>query len=253
MVVNQAMARELWSGRDPMGECVRIGRATAPCVTVIGIVENTHRDGLIEESDGPAPMYFVPGTQSTSREFALPTMAIVRGADRRTMTALAGALLADLRRTLPEGVYASVTPISDTPRFRRQLRPWVLGSTLFTAFGVLALVVAGVGTYSALAYSVSRRTREMGIRLALGAPPLNLLRLAVAEGLLPVGIGIGIGVIVAFLASPVIASLLYRTSPSDPVVVGLAAAVLIVTAAVGCVVPARRATRVDPVKVLRSE
>ena len=252
MVINQAMAQGLWPGQDALGQCVRIGSAAAPCVSVVGIVENMHRDGLIEQSDEPAPMYFMPNAQSTG-EFGAARTAIVRAAERRGVTQLAEALLADLRQSLPNGVYASVTPMVDTPRFKRELRPWVLGSTLFSAFGVLALVVAGVGTYSALAYSVSRRTREMGIRLALGAPPITLLRLVIADGMLPVVIGIGLGLTAANLASPVIAALLYETSPSDPIVIGVAVAVLAATAAFGILVPAHRATRVDPITVLRAE
>jgi predicted permease len=252
MVVNRAMAHTLWGNQDALGECVRVGKATAPCVTVIGIVENTHRDGLIEKTDGPAPMYFVPSAQSQG-EFAAPKMAIVRSADGRPSSHLAGALLTSLRHTLPSGVFASVTPISDTARFRQQLRPWVLGSTLFSAFGLLALVVASIGTYSALAYSVSRRTREMGIRLALGAPRVSLVRLVVAEGLLPVGVGIGVGLTLALASGRLIAALLYRTSPSDPVVLAMAVAALTATATLGCLVPALRAARVDPITVLRSE
>ena len=250
MIVNQAMAQTLWPGRGALDQCVRIGKSTEPCVTVVGVVENTHRDGLIDRADGQAPLYFVPNAQSRG-EFASPTLALVRSADAQRTRPLAGALLATLRRTLPADVYASVRPLTDS--FQNELRPWVLGSTLFSAFGVLALVVASVGTYSALAYSVSHRTREMGIRLALGAPPVNLLRLVVTEGLLPVGIGLGAGLALALAAGRMIESMLYRTSPSDPVVLAVASLVLAVTAALGCVVPGLRATRVDPITVLRSE
>lgn len=201
-------------------------------------------------NDGQSPLYFVPVAQSNG-EFAAPTLAIVRSADRPFRKPLVDALMADLRRTLPVGVYASVNPITDS--FSRQLRPFVLGSTLFSVFGVLALIVASVGTYSALAYAVSRRTREMGIRLALGAPPLNVLRLVVTEGLWPVMIGIGAGLVIAVVSGRAISAMLYRTSPSDPVVLILAAAVLMATATLGCLVPGLRATRVDPITVLRSE
>ena len=210
MVVNEAMARTLWPGEDAIGQCLRIARATEPCVSVIGVAENAHRDGLIEKTDGPAPMYFVPHAQSRG-EFGSPTLAIVRAADRRT-----------------------TKPLADVLR-------------------LLALVVASVGTYSALAYSVSRRTREMGIRLALGAPPLKLLRLVVAEGLVPVIVGIGVGVVLALASGRAIAALLYQTSPSDPLVLAVAMLALAATATAGCLVPAWRAMRVDPMTVLRSE
>jgi predicted permease len=250
MVVNEAMARAFWPGEDAMGQCARIEKASEPCVSVVGLVENTHRDGLIDENDGQAPMYFVPLAQDTG-EFAAPSLAVVRSAERSLSKPLIDGLRADLRRALPPGVYASVEPLAGS--FSRQLRPFVLGSTLFAVFGVLALIVASVGTYSALAYAVSRRTREMGIRLALGAPPVNLLRLVVAEGLRPVMIGIGAGLLIAIVSGRAIAAMLYRTSASDPLVLVVSAAALAAVAALGCLVPGLRATRVDPIAVLRSE
>jgi predicted permease len=250
MIVNDTMARALWPGADPLAQCLRIRSATEPCAAVVGVVGNTNRDGLIDRAEGLAPMYFVPSAQSRG-EFARPVLAIVRSADPRRTAALAEALQSRARQTLPDGVYAAVTPLTDN--FRTVLRPWILGSTLFTAFGLLALIVASIGTYSALAYSVSRRRREMGIRLALGAPPINLLRLVVGEGLLPVAIGIGAGLAITLAAGRAIASMLYRTSPSDPIVIAVAIAVLTIAATLGSLVPALRASRVDPISILRSE
>jgi predicted permease len=250
MVINEAMARAFWPGEDAIGQCVRIEKASEPCVSIVGLVENTYRDGLIDESDGRAPMYFIPLAQGTG-EFAAPALAVVRSAEQPARRPLIDGLRADLRRTLPPGVYASVEPLADS--FSRQLRPFVLGSTLFSVFGLLALVIASVGTYCALAYAVSRRTREMGIRLAIGAPKVSVLRLVVVEGLWPVLLGIAAGLVIAVLSGHVIAAMLYRTSATDPVVLAVAAAALAATATLGCLVPGLRATRVDPVSVLRSE
>jgi ABC-type antimicrobial peptide transport system permease subunit len=124
---------------------------------------------------------------------------------------------------------------------------------MFGIFAGLALLVAAVGLYSVVAYEVAQRTREMGIRIALGAASRDVLALVVRDGVAPAVAGVVLGLGLALAASGAIASLLFDTSPRDPLVLGACAAVLLVVALLASVIPARRATRVDPMEALRAE
>jgi ABC-type antimicrobial peptide transport system permease subunit len=134
-----------------------------------------------------------------------------------------------------------------------QLRPWRLGATLFTAMGVLALMVAAIGVYSVVAYATSQRTNEMGIRIALGAKLGDITRLVVGESLRTVVAGIAIGVGLALAAGKLVSSLLYGVSPRDPVILASAALGLALIGVAACVIPAVRAARVNPVSALRAD
>ena len=124
---------------------------------------------------------------------------------------------------------------------------------VFGLFGVLALLIASVGLYGVMAYAVEQRRREMGVRLALGAAPAALLRLVVKEGLVLAGIGLVAGVLLAAGVSQTLAGLLYETRPTDPRIFAGVAAVLLAVAALATLIPARRATQVDPALVLRDQ
>ena len=137
----------------------------------------------------------------------------------------------------------------------RQLGFWQfkLFGWMFSVFGAIALVLAAVGVYGVLAYSVSQRTQEMGVRTALGASSADVLRLVVGEGVKLAGIGIGIGLLGAFGVTRFISSILFNTSPSDPLSYGVVSLFLVGVAAVASWIPARRATSVDPIVALRAE
>ncbi|HTE46267.1 MAG TPA: FtsX-like permease family protein, partial [Gemmatimonadaceae bacterium] len=134
-----------------------------------------------------------------------------------------------------------------------QLRPWRLGASLFTAFGVLALVVAAIGAYSVIAYSVGQRAHEMSVRVALGAQSGQIVQLVLSYGLRVIAWGIVIGIAAALVFSRVVASMLYNTSTHDPVVVTAVGALLILVAVVASAGPAWRAMRADPAVTLRAE
>jgi putative ABC transport system permease protein len=137
--------------------------------------------------------------------------------------------------------------------FEYQLRPWRLGATLFTAMGVLALIVAAIGVYSVIAYATSQRTNEMGIRIALGARLADIARLVVGDGLRTVSLGILLGIGLALAGGKLVASLLYGISPRDPIIITAAATMLASIGIAACVIPALRAARVDPASSLRAE
>ena len=126
-------------------------------------------------------------------------------------------------------------------------------AALFSTFGVLALLLATIGVYGLKAYDVSRRTREIGIRMALGATAANVQQLVLREGARTTVIGLSIGLLLAAGAGKLVSGLLYHVSPFDPVVLGVAMAVLSTATLVACYLPARRATRVVPLEALRSE
>jgi putative ABC transport system permease protein len=245
LVINEQMAREVWPGENPVGRCMRFEKETAPCYTVVGVVETAHRNEIIEEAKG---QYYVPIDNPPPRTFVTPTL-IVR-ADPRRLGPIASDLRAMLRQLWPSGI-PQVIRMSE--RLEPQYRPWKLGATLFSTFGLLALIVAAIGIYSTVSYGVTQRTHEFGVRLALGARIGDVLRLVIGEGLRTVAIGVLIGIALALAAGRLIASLLYGIEPSNAFVIVGVSIVLLGVAIVAALAPAWRAARVDPVNALRTE
>ncbi len=246
VIVNDAMARQLWTEREVLGQCVRFVSRERPCYTVVGVVENVRRDRVIEEA--PQPQYYLPLGNLPTGSWSGSTI-IVR-ASPEAAEAVSIELRSALAAAFPAG-YPSVTPM--TENLAPEYRPWRLGATLFTAFGSLALVVAVVGIYSTVSYGVSQRTHEFGVRIALGARVRDVLRLVLGEGVRTVAIGILVGIVLALAAARLISALLYGVQPSDPAVLLVVAATLLLFAVLAALLPAWRAARVDPVKALREE
>jgi ABC-type antimicrobial peptide transport system permease subunit len=156
-----------------------------------------------------------------------------------------------LQREMPSPAYVTVTPFADI--VGEQVRSWKLGASMFSAFGLLALVLAAIGLYSVIAYNVAERTHEMGVRLALGAQRGEVVRLVVLDGAwLAIG-GVVIGGAIAVVATPWIAPLLFDESPRDPGVYAVVALALVVVSFAASWLPAHRASRVDPMQALRYE
>lgn len=243
MVVSEGMARALWPGRDPLGQCVRVGSRDAPCTTVVGVAEEARVRSF---ADAREFAYYLPLAQLD--EPAYPQL-LVRTSGR------AEDLMASLQRRLqaemPGAAYVNVIPL------RRlvdpNLRAWRFGATTFVAFGGLALVLAAIGLYSLIAFDVAQRRQEFGVRLALGASMHQVTRLIVGGGLRLVVAGVVAGGAIALWAAPWLESVLFQQSPRDPMVFGMVAAVLIGVAVVASVAPARRAARVDPSVTLRGD
>jgi putative ABC transport system permease protein len=164
---------------------------------------------------------------------------------------LAEPLRRGLQGLMPGTAFVTVGALERT--LEPQLRPWRLGATMFTLFGVLALVVAAIGLYGVIAYSVAQRLHEMGVRIALGARTSDLLRLVVGEGIRVALLGIVLGAAAAFAAGKLLASLLFGVPARDPLTFGVVALVLLLTATLASLVPAWRASRVDPNLALRAE
>jgi ABC-type antimicrobial peptide transport system permease subunit len=156
-----------------------------------------------------------------------------------------------LKLAIPEAELSQVRTVSEV--LERELHPWRLGAQLFTMFGILALVVAAIGVYSVVAYGVSRRTHEMGIRVALGARVADVIGLVVSQGMFIVALGVVTGVAGALLLGRFVSSLLYGVTTRDPLSLVGAIVVLSLCAVAACLVPAWKAARVDPMEALRAE
>jgi len=167
----------------------------------------------------------------------------------------AGRFVEPVRRTIQSAAasvpYANVRPMRDL--FGRRIRTWELGARVFSAFGGLALLLAAVGLYSVLAFSLAQRSHEFGVRIALGARSFDLVRLGMSKGLAPIVSGIVTGLILALLSGRFVESLLFHVSPHDPWILGGVCATLLGTAVVASLAPTLRATRVDPAAVLRTD
>lgn len=248
-VVSEAMGRALWPTTDPLGQCIRVGlgpsalTTVAPCTTVVGIAENSAQQNL---TDDPRFMYYLPVEQvapRTSTMYLRVANPDARGEVERVRRALT--------RAMPGDGFVIVKPLQQA--VDNQSRTWRLGATLFASFGALALVVAIVGLYGVVSYSVEQRRHEVGVRVALGARRGAILRLVVWQAVRPVAIAVLIGVGAALLVAPRVQPLLFAQSAVDPATYAAVAAAMLVAAAAAGTIPALRAARVDPCVALRSD
>jgi putative ABC transport system permease protein len=250
VVVSEELARKAWPGQDALGKRVRRIRAGArgPWMTVVGVVRDVKEDRF--NFRARRPVWYVPYAQQT---FApppeLPLELVVRPTG--DPAGLGAAVRAAVRDVDPD------QPVSAASPLREQLDD-VLIAERFSAFLVGALAVAGlllaaIGLYGVMAYTTGRRTGEIGLRVALGAQPRDVVRLVVAEGAALAAAGLFIGIASAFALARLLASILYEVSPWDPATFLAVAVALASAALLACWLPARRATRIDPMEALRSE
>jgi predicted permease len=242
MVVSENMARKLWPGRDAVGQCIRISADTMPCTYVVGIAENIKDQSIGADSSF---YYYLPAAQYRPQMGGLFVRTRGDAAHRKE------AVRRVLQHEMPGASYVSITPISEI--IGSQTRSWNLGATMFVAFGILALVLAAIGLYSVISYNVTQRIHEMGIRVALGAQSMDVIRLIVSGGLKVVVAGVAIGVVIALWAGKWVKPLLFETSPRDPFIFASVVACLVLVAIVASWVPARRASRVDANVALRTD
>lgn len=243
-IVNATTARLWWPGTSAVGQCMRIGSDTMPCAQVVGVVENSRRQKILEDE---SVQFFVPMGQGPA--WASPQVLFVR--TNGVASDAATSIQRHLQRSVAGVPYVEVRPLVDliSPR----TRSWRLGATMFTAFGVLALLLASVGLYAILAYDVAQRTQEIGVRMALGASVFEITRLIVGRGVRTVTLGVAIGLAIVFASGRTIAPLLFSTSPYEPSVLIAVAATLLAAALFATWLPAGKASRVDPTAALRAE
>jgi putative ABC transport system permease protein len=244
VVVASAMAQALWPGQDPIGRCLylHIGPDRPPCRTVVGLAADVRAESFGGRQEF---MYYLPLAQFRVGTGMLLVRVAGRGAD------LAESVRRGLQPVMPADAYLTVMPFEDL--LAPPMRGWQLGASMFVAFGVLALIVAAVGLYSVGAYAIAQRTREIAVRVALGATRTDVLRLLFRGGLAPVVASIVIGCSVAALAARGLASLLFRVSPTDPAVYLAVTGAMLLVATIATYVPARSASRTDPNQALRAD
>jgi predicted permease len=244
LVLEESLARALWPDQDPIGRCIKLAAATSPCRVVVGVVSNTRR--FVGTAEGSL-RYYVPLAQ---RLYAIPPQALfVRtSGDPTGLIEPVRSALVSLDAGLPYAQIRTLREMSDPEK-----RPWRLGTTLFVLFGAAALVVASAGVYALLSFMVTQRSREIGVRLALGATPSGALLLVVRQSAGWVMLGLVLGTAVALLLGKFIEPMLFETSPYDVTVFAGTAALLGVIALVASLAPGIRASRVDPNTALRVE
>jgi predicted permease len=265
VLVNESMARTLWPGESALGKCVRVGfgtfpptdeenpSASAPCRTVVGVVRDSRARSLRPEGNEDRLMqYYVafeqmplPPRPDPSRVMGL--MVRVRGDAARAV----GHVQRTIQSTSAVPVSARTPPYQDL--LDPQLRSWRLGASLFSTFSILALGIAAVGLFGVVSYVVTQRTQEIGVRLALGGTSARVASLIIRDALSTVSIGVGVGLLGAIAAGPLIGSMLFQTSPREPASLATAAMVLLAATVVAAAWPAWRAGRVDPVRALRAD
>ena len=248
VIVNEELVRRHWPGQNPIGQRLRMGSLTStrPWLTVVGVVGNVLTWG---GDAGFRPQIYVPYQQYPW--LVAPRHLIVRTAASVTPASVTSAVVRELQRVdkdQPASDIRTLEQLAGEPLAQQRMVMALLG-----AFAGLALVLSALGIYGVLTYSVARRTREIGVRLALGAQPVSLLRLVIGDGGRLVSIGILAGVAAGLLLTRLLAGLLYGVGPSDLVTFVAGALVLASVSLLACYIPARRAMRVDPIEVLRQE
>ena len=243
-IVNETAAQRYWPGVDPLGKRIKRGRPESknPWLTVIGIVSGSRQLSLKE---GSQPEIYVPYLQNPGLTF---TLVARTASDPRSLTgALRKEVLSADREIPAVNIKLMEELISNSVAKERF---YVL---LLAVFAVLALILAAVGVYGVMSYSVTLRTRDIGIRMALGARPVDIFKHIVGQALLLGLIGLGVGIVLAIASTRVMSSLLYGINATDPLTLAITSLVLLAVALLASYLPARRATRVDPLVTLRYE
>ncbi|HWE85363.1 MAG TPA: ABC transporter permease [Terracidiphilus sp.] len=243
-LISASLARREFGKGDPLGKRLHAGPTNYPWFTVVGVVGDVRQSSLALTD---ADEVYLPESQSWFADNAVSFAVRTRG----DAAAMAGAVRAAIWRADKDQPVVRVATMSRLLDLSVAERRFVL--ILFEAFALVALALAGTGIYGILANSVAERTREMGVRAALGAGRRDLVALVLRRGLALTAVGVVLGLGGAAVASRAVASLLYGTSPLDPATYGAVAALLVAIAVLACVAPARRAANVDPMEALRSE
>jgi putative ABC transport system permease protein len=242
-VISESLARGRWPNQDPIGHTIEFGNmdGDSRLLTIVGIVGDTHEYGL---DVPPRPTVYVNLFQ---RPRSAITMTMLSDADTRLVTSAARGILQDLNPEIP-ATFRTLSQVYSASLGSRRFNVILIGF-----FGIVALLLATAGVFGVMAYSVSRRTREIGVRVALGAGSGDVLRMILSQGLRTIFIGVAIGIAGSLALTRTVQSLLFGITPTDPLTFGGVTLLLAGAAFLACLIPARRATKVDPMVALRYE
>jgi predicted permease len=241
-VVNETLAGRLWPGEDGLGKRISVSGPEGPFLQVVGVA----RDGKYRSlGETPHPYIYQPLLQSYDPRM---TLVVRTKGEPQSVAAVVREQIHALDANLPIADVKTLRDQLDLSLFPSRVAAWTLG-----AFGVLALLRAAIGIYGVVSYSVAQRTREIGVRMALGAREKDVLRMVLGEGFLVIAIGLALGLLLAVAATQVIAGFLYGVGATDPITFVTVPLLLGMIALLASYIPARRATKVDPLAALRYE
>ena len=251
VLISASMAKRFWPHEDPIGKHLTLSFFPAAAREIVGVVADTKVDAL-DESRDTSTLYFPLAQISASndgawRSFGM-SLAVRTTLNPATAVSAITNAVHQIDRDAPVLAIQSMDDLIND-----SLSPQRFIMLLLGAFAGLALLLAAIGIYSVLSYSVKRRVREIGIRMALGAQVRDVLRLIVIEGMRPTLIGVAIGLAGALALGRVLANLIYGVKPTDPITFGAVSALLAGVGLFASIIPAYRATRVEPIKTLRDE
>ena len=242
VVINETFARRFWPGESAVGKRFRYSRADAPLVEVAGVVKDGKYFSLGED---PKPFFFLPLLQS----YEEPTTLIARTTNNPS--AVLATIRSEILKLDPTMPFVDVKTL--TEHMSLSLFPLRIGASVVGSFGLLALLLAAIGIYGVMAFAVSQRTREIGIRMALGAQGADVVRLIIRQGLTLMLLGLGLGLAGALMLTRLMSSVLYGVSAIDAATFVSVTALLALVVLLACYLPARRATKVDPMIALRCD
>src|SRR5216684_114341 len=242
-VISESLARDRWPNQDPIGHAIEFGNMDGDLrlLTIVGIVGDTHEYGL---DAPPRPTVYVNLFQ---RPRAAITLTMLSDADTRLVTSAARGMLQDLNPEIP-AKFRTFSQVYSASLGSRRFNVILIGF-----FGMVALLLATAGVFGVMAYSVSRRTREIGVRVALGAGSSDVLKMILGQGLRTIFIGVAIGIAGSLALTRTVESLLFGVTATDPLTFGCVTLLIVGAALLACYIPARRATKVDPMVALRYE
>src|SRR5271170_4876152 len=244
-IVSEAMAKQYWADKDPIGRQFQMSTDPKHSLVVIGVAKDIRFNGL---TGAFSPMFYAPYLQHQIAN-SLQTLQLRTAAAPETMIPETEHIIESLAPQLP---IFDVQPMSQALNTLNGLLFYKIGAVLAALLGMLGLILAIVGVYGVVSYAATQKTHEIGVRMALGAQPADILKMIFREGLLIVGVGLLVGIVGALAAGKVVGSFL-TVSARDPVTYAIVTAILLVVALSACFIPARRAMRVDPMVALRYE
>ena len=244
-VVNEAMVKKYWPNADPLGRYFKIGSDPQHAIQVVGVVKDTHVRSITGTID---PYFYVPLMQHYSGN-SLNTLQVRTSVPPATMIPQVEHMIESLAPTMP---VFDVEPMTEALDTLNGLLLFRIGAGLAASLGLLGLVLAIVGVYGVISYSASQRTHEIGIRMAIGAEPIQILKMVFRQGFVIVAVGLAVGIAAAFASARVLKRFL-TVSATDPATYISVAVALTIVALCACYLPARRATKVDPLVALREE